>query len=139
MNNQETNTAQTVQLPPTLRGSSGPTPSVEPCAVVVTTRHANPGKCSTSKTVNSRFRGFTEFAQVAQEKLAGHKLPSARVKLTIDGLREWLPTLGVTERQYKRLVDMSLEKSVKWNSHWPLVSWLGVVLEMKEGAEQCGH
>lgn len=123
----------------TLGGGSAHVPSVEPCAVVVTTRHANPGKCSTSKTVNSRFRGFTEFARVAGEKLSGHDLPSARVKLTVDGLREWLPALGLTERQYKRLVDMSLEKSAKWNAHWPLLSWLGVVAEMKEGAEQCGR
>ncbi len=114
--------------------TGGHAPRVEPKSTVVFLPTISPEKNRTPRTALAHFRGFDAFAKTAQEKLGRYRLPDTRTRLTAEGLRCWLPQLELTERQYVRLVGMSVEDSAKHNAHWPLVSWLGVVLEMKESA-----
>lgn len=105
---------------------------VEPAPVLVSTPPLSPERNRTPRTALAHFQGFDAFAKAAQEKLGRYRLPDIRACLTPEGLRRWLPRLELSERQYERLVGLSVEDSAKHNAHWPLVSWLGVVVEMKE-------
>ncbi|TAM46256.1 MAG: hypothetical protein EPN55_05810 [Gammaproteobacteria bacterium] len=114
--------------------TGGHAPCVEPSPVVVNLPTKSPEKNRTPRTALAHFRGFDAFAAYAHEKLGRYDLPDTRTRLTAEGLRRWLPQLELSERQYARLVGMSVEESAKHNAHWPLVSWLGVVVEMQESA-----
>lgn len=109
----------------------GHAPCVEPSPVVVKMPTKSPEK---TRTPLAALRGVADFAVTAQERLGRYGLPTTRTRMTAEGLRRWLPQLELSEHEYFRLVGMSVEDSAKHNAHWPLVSWLGVVLEMKESA-----
>lgn len=101
-----------------------------PTPVVAPARRLRPQRKGTSQSRLARARGFDAFEQTARQQLGRYQLPNRTVRLTVEGLRKWLPVLGLTERQYETLFAMRLEDTVKANSSWPLVSWLGVVLEL---------
>lgn len=111
----------------------GHAPCVEPAPVVAKMPTKSHEKNRAPRPALACFRGFADFAVTAQDKLGRYDLPDTRTRLTAEGLRRWLPQLELSEREYLRLVGMSVEDSAKHNAHWPLVSWLGVALEMKEG------
>lgn len=80
-----------------------------------------------SQKSRARARHRYDFARTAAARLR-YEIPDQ--KLTAQELLRWLPRLDLTEVKYEKLVDMSIDDSVRMNSHWKISQWLGVVLEL---------
>ncbi len=103
------------------RGSTGTEPPV------------NPEKKRVSQSTLARIRTRHDFGKAATETIR-YTLPDRSERLTEEGLRRWLDLLGISERSYERLVDQKITDSVRLNSHWSLLAWIGSISEMQREA-----
>lgn len=88
-----------------------------------------------------RLRGASEFCDAAhwdglgRRHLGRYNLPDWSAPCDPEAMHRWLDRLDLTERDYERITATGLADFIAMNPNWPLRAFIGLTLEMREGAE----
>ena len=61
-----------------------------------------------------------------------YAMPSWDDPCEVEAMRLWLVRLEMTEKQYRQWTNTSIADFCALNSTWPLRSWIGTVLKLKD-------
>ena len=75
------------------------------------------------------FYDSEHWLELADKHLASYTLPAWNQPCSTEEMKRWLNRLDMTEKDYKKLTNTTLDEFRMLNPTWPLRAFVGLILE----------
>ena len=66
---------------------------------------------------------------LAEKYLSRYPMPDIHTKCNVEGMIQWLDRLDMTEKDYVKVTNTTLQEFIDMNPAWSLRSFIGLILE----------
>ena len=86
--------------------------------------------------LKTNFTDADHWLELAQRHLTSYDLPRWSEECQLPKMQLWLDRVGMTENDYLKLTNTTLNKFMSLNPTWPLRAFVGFLLEVHDEREE---